>query len=406
MVSKESIPLQGRELSLVGTDTGTKMNWKYPLSDIDFGKEEEQEVLRVLRSRWLSTGPVTERFEKAFSAYLGGGYAIAVSSGTAALHLALTCLGLGEGDEVILPSLTFVATANAVVYAGAKPVFADIVGKEDLTISSEEIEKKITGKTKAIIVMHYGGYPCEMKAILRIAKRYRLYVIEDAAHAPGAEYGRRKCGLFGDMGCFSFFSNKNLVTGEGGMVVTRNKTLAGSVRKTRSHGMEALSWDKYRGHLSSYDIKEIGYNYRTTEIQSALGLAQLKKLDRNNRKRKRLAKIYREGLEGDKNISIPFSKFRGNLSYHLFPILLAPRIDRDRVMERLKGFGIQTSVHYPPVHLFSLYRRRFGFRKGMFPKTEEVSKREVTLPLHPRMNREDVEWIVKKVKIVIRACTP
>ena len=164
------------------------MIWKYPLSDIDLGEEEEREVLKTLRSRWLSTGPVTEKFEKAFSEYLGGGDAIAVSSGTAALHLALACLGLGEGDEVILPSLTFIATANAVLYVGAKPIFADIGGEEDLNIASEEIEKKITEKTKAIMVMHYGGYPCEMKAILGIAKRHGLYVIEDAAHAPGAEY--------------------------------------------------------------------------------------------------------------------------------------------------------------------------------------------------------------------------
>ncbi len=376
--------------------------WRYPLSDIDLGKEEEQEVLRVLDSRWLSTGPVTERFEKAFSEYIGGGYAIAVSSGTAALHLALVGLGIKEGDEVILPSLTFIATANAVLYVGAKPVFADIVSTEDLNISPEEIEKKITKKTKAIMVMHYGGYPCDMKAILGMAKRYGLYVIEDAAHAPGAEYQGRRCGLIGDIGCFSFFSNKNLVTGEGGMVVTRNKAWAERVRRMRSHGMEALSWDKYRGHLSSYDIRGLGYNYRTTEIQSALGLVQLKKLDRNNRKRKRLVEIYRKELQEGEGISIPFSKFKGNPSYHLFPILLAPSIDRNKVMERLKDFGIQTSVHYPPVHLFSLYRKRFGYKKGMLPNTEEVSRREVTLPLHPRMKVKDVEWIAKKVKEAIK----
>ncbi len=202
------------------------MKWRYPLSDVDLGEEEEQEVLRVLRSRWLSTGPVTARFEKAFSEYLGGGDAIAVSSGTAALHLALACLGLRERDEVILPALTFIATANAVLYVGAKPVFADIEGEENLNISSGEIERKITQKTKAILLMHYGGYPCDMRAILRIAKRHGLYVVEDAAHAPGAEYRGKKCGLAGDMGCFSFFSNKNLVTGEGGMVVTRNKAWA------------------------------------------------------------------------------------------------------------------------------------------------------------------------------------
>jgi dTDP-4-amino-4,6-dideoxygalactose transaminase len=378
------------------------MKWKYPLSDIDLGKEEEQEVLKVLRSRWLSTGPVTQRFEKTFSEYLGGGYAIAVSNGTAALHLALKSLDLKEGDEVILPSLTFIATANAVLYIGAKPIFADIVSKEDLNISPEEIERKITKKTKAIIVMHYGGYPCDMKAILGIAKRHGLYVIEDAAHAPGAEYQGKRCGFIGDIGCFSFFSNKNLVTGEGGMVVTRNKTWAEKVRRMRSHGMEALSWDKYRGHLSSYDVGGLGYNYRITEIQSALGLVQLKKLDRNNKKRKKLVEVYRQELQEVDKISIPFPKFKGNPSYHLFPILVAPSIDRNKVMERLKDFGIQTSVHYPPVHLFSLYRKRFGFKMGMLPKTEEVSRREVTLPLHPRMNDEDVKWITKKLKAVIR----
>jgi len=383
------------------TDTDTRMTWEYPLSDIDLGKEEEQEVLRVLRSRWLSMGPVTERFERAFTEYLGGGYGTAVSSGTAALHLALASLGIEEGDEVILPSLTFVATASAVLYVGAKPIFADIASMENLNISAGEIEKKITKKTKAIMVMHYGGHPCDMKTILGIAKRHSLYVVEDAAHAPGAEYQGKKCGLIGDMGCFSFFSNKNLVTGEGGMVVTRNKKLAQRIQRMRSHGMEALSWDKYRGHLSSYDIGGLGYNYRTTEIQSALGLVQLKKLDRNNRKRKRLVETYVNELKRTGEISIPFCELKGLPSYHLFPVLVAPHIDRNRVMERLKGFGIQTSVHYPPVHLFSFYRKRFGFKRGMLPKTEEVGRREVTLPLHPRMDEGDVKWIAEQVRTVI-----
>jgi dTDP-4-amino-4,6-dideoxygalactose transaminase len=378
------------------------IQWRYPLSDIDLGKEEERGVLRVLRSRWLSTGPVTERFEKAFSEYLEGGHAIAVSNGTAALHLALASLGIGEEDEVILPSLTFVATANAVLYVGGKPVFADIAGADDLNISPREIEKKITKKTKAILVMHYGGYPCDMQSILRIAKRRGLYVVEDAAHAPGAEYQGKKCGVLGDIGCFSFFSNKNLVTGEGGMVVTRSKEWAEKIRRMRSHGMEALSWDKYRGRLSSYDIRGLGYNYRTTEIQSALGLVQLKKLDRNNKRRKKLVEIYRKELQETREISIPFSRFKGTPSYHLFPILVAPFVDRSRVMEKLKDFGIQSSIHYPPVHLFSLYRNQFDYKRGDVPKTEEVSEREITLPLHPRLDTGDVKWIAKKVKVVIR----
>jgi dTDP-4-amino-4,6-dideoxygalactose transaminase len=280
------------------------------------------------------------------------------------------------------------------------------VGVDDLNISPREIEKKITRKTKAILVMHYGGYPCDMQSILRMAKRRGLYVVEDAAHAPGAEYQGEKCGVLGDIGCFSFFSNKNLVTGEGGMVVTRNKEWAEKVRRMRSHGMEALSWDKYRGHLSSYDIRGLGYNYRTTEIQSALGLAQLKKLDRNNKTRKNLVEIYRSELQEMKEISIPFSQVKAISSYHLFPILVAPFVDRNWVMEKLKDFGIQSSIHYPPVHLFSLYRDQFGYKSGDLPKTEEVSGREITLPLHPRLNTRDVKWIAKKVKVVIRACTP
>jgi dTDP-4-amino-4,6-dideoxygalactose transaminase len=378
------------------------MRWKYPLSDVDLGKEEEREVLKVLRSGWLSSGPVTEKFEKSFSKYMGGGDSIAVSNGTAALHLALACFDLKEGDEVILPSLTFVATANAVLYAGATPVFAEISGVDDLNISPDEIEEKVTRRTKAIVVMHYGGYPCKMKSVMDIARKRRLYVVEDAAHAPGAEYQGEKCGTIGDLGCFSFFSNKNMVTGEGGLVFTRNKNLAERVRTMRSHGMKSLSWDKYRGRLSSYDIEQLGYNYRTTEIQSALGLVQLKKLDKNNRKREKLVKAYRSAFQGTKGISLPFRQSRGNPSYHIFPILLGSTINRDRVMERLKDGGIQTSVHYPPVHLFSLYRKKFGYKAGKLPQTEEVSRREMTLPLHPRMKVEDVKWIAEKVKNVIR----
>jgi dTDP-4-amino-4,6-dideoxygalactose transaminase len=378
------------------------MKWQYPLSDIDLGREEEREVLKVLRSKWLSTGPVTERFEKSYSHYLGGGFAVAVSNGTAALHLALACMDLRQGDEVILPSLTFVATANAVLYVGGRPIFADIVSTDDLNISPEEIEKKVSKRTKAIVVVHYGGYPCDMESILAIAKQHRLHVIEDAAHAPGSEYHGEKCGTLGVMGCFSFFANKNLVTGEGGMVFTRNQAFAERVRTMRSHGMKALSWDKYRGHLSSYDIGDLGYNYRTTEIQSALGLVQLRKLKRNNQKRRKLVEAYRRELQGTEGISIPFPKYGTGPSYHLFPVLISPSIPRDKVMDGLRGHRIQTSIHYAPVHLFSLYRKEFGYKKGMLPKTEEVSRREVTLPLHPGMDGDDVRWIAKKLRGVIR----
>jgi len=241
-----------------------------------------------------------------------------------------------------------------------------------------------------------------------MARKGKIAVIEDAAHAPGSEYQGRKCGLIGDIGSFSFFSNKNLVTGEGGMVVTRNREWAAKTRRLRSHAMTALSWDKYRGRLSTYDIEEMGYNYRMTEIQAALGLVQLKKLERNRKRREKLVGIYRRELEAVEGISIPFSQFQGRFAHHLFPVLVSfgpgdrSSHRRDRCMEGLKRFRIQASVHYPPVHLFSLYRRRFSLREGMLPRTEDVSKREITLPLHPRMEEEDVKWIVKRVKIAVR----
>ena len=383
------------------------MRWKYPLSDIDLGKAEEREILKVLRSRWLSSGPVTVRFEKAFSDFLGGGEAIAVSNGTAALHLALASLGLKEGDEVILPSFTFVATANAVLYTGAKPVFADILGYENLNISPEEIGNRITRRTKAIVVMHYGGYPCDMGHILSMAKRHGLPVVEDAAHAPGAEYQGERCGAIGTLGCFSFFSNKNLVTGEGGLVFTRDKALAERVRTMRSHGMRTLSWDKFRGHLSSYDIEVLGYNYRITEIQSALGLVQLKKLERNNRRRRRLVEVYRKELQDVSGILIPFVDFEGPYSYHLFPILISDESQtcgalRDQLMNDLKDGGIQASIHYAPVHLFSLYRKQFGYRTGMLPMTEAMSQRVITLPLHSRMAVTDVKRITQELKEIVK----
>ncbi len=377
------------------------MKWRFPLSDIDIGKEEEREIMKVLRTRWLSTGPVTDKFEQAFSEYLGGGYAVAVSNGTAALHLALLALDLRAGDEVILPSLTFAATANSVLYAGAQPVFADISGMEDLNISWREIERKITRKTRAILVMHFGGFPCDMQPILELARRRHLRVVEDAAHAPGAAYRGKSCGLIGDIGCFSFFANKNLVTGEGGMVVTRNAESARAIRRMRSHGMSALSWDKFHGRTSSYDIEILGFNYRLTEIQSALGLVQLRKLDRMIEKRKALAEVYRKELHSVNGITLPFMRRRGVASYHLFPIL----VDADRrgdLMEGLRSAGIQTSVHFPPIHLFTYYRRRFGLKPGMLPKTEEAARREVTLPLHPRMKTGDARWIASQVREIAR----
>jgi len=374
------------------------MKWKISLSDIDFGEEEITAVTKVLKSKWLTMGEVTQEFEKRFADYLGIKYAFAVSSGTAALHIAHQVLGIGKEDKVICPSLTFIATANSILYTGATPVFADITGLDDFNILPDDIAGKITPKTKAVTVVHYGGYPCDMNRIMEATKEHNLYLIEDAAHAVGAEYNGKKCGTIGDIGCFSFFSNKNLVTGEGGMIVTDNDEFARKIKLLRSHGMTTLTLDRYKGHAHSYDVVELGYNYRTTEISSAIGLVQLSKLDKNNRKRREITNQYRELLGNTLEIQIPFKNSKEKSSCHLFPVLLNKKISRERFMIGLKEMGIQTSIHYPPAHLFSYYRKRFGFQEGSLPLTEEVGKREITLPLYPMLSREDIIYIVKTLK--------
>ena len=378
------------------------MEWKIPLSDIDLGDEEIKEVVKVLKSKWLSMGPVTQQLEEEFTKYIRVKHAFGVSSGTAALHIAHKVLGIGTKDEVIVPSLTFIATANSVLYCGAKPVFADITSLDNFNISPDDILEKITNKTKAITVVHYGGYLCDMDAIMEIANDHDLKVIEDAAHAPGAEFKGKKCGTIGDVGCFSFFANKNLVTGEGGMIITNDDSLTEKIRIMRSHGMTTLTWDRHKGHAHSYDAVDIGFNYRINEIASAIGLIQLKKLDENNEKRREIVEKYRKRLENISGISIPFENHKEKPSYHIFPILLSEDVSRNEFINRLKEKGIQTSIHYPPIHLFTYYRKMFGFEEGMLPKTEYVGEHEVTLPLHPLMGKEEVEYIVTCVNELLK----
>jgi dTDP-4-amino-4,6-dideoxygalactose transaminase len=374
------------------------MNLRIPLSDLDYGPEEEAAVVEVLRSRWLTLGAVTQEFEKEFAAMLGVKYAFGVSNGTHALHLACLALGIGPGDEVIVPSLTFVATANAVLYTGAEVRFAEIEGPSDLTISPADIEKQITSHTKAILVMHYGGYPCQMTEIMEIARAHHLVVIEDAAHAPGATLEGRSLGTWGDAGCFSFFSNKNLATGEGGMVVTARDEVAEKIRFLRSHGMTTLTLDRHKGHAYTYDVVALGNNYRIDEIHSALGLVQLHKLRVNNARRRALTALYRKGLSlpGFEGIEVPFNLTTGQSSCHIFPILLPLDVHRQVFMEAMRDQGIQTSIHYPPIHTFSYYRQCYP---GLsLPVTEAVATRQVTLPLYPKMRDEDVVLVLSAVK--------
>jgi dTDP-4-amino-4,6-dideoxygalactose transaminase len=372
------------------------MEWRVPLSDIDFGPEEEQAVLAVVKSRWLTMGAVTQQFEAEFADFVHAKHAIAVTNATAALHMACVAAGLGPGDEVILPSLTFVATANAVRYTGALPVFADIESEACLNISPQAIEACLTPQTRAILVMHYGGYACNMPAILAIAQKHNLAVIEDAAHAIGSQLEGRMLGTWGQAGCYSFFSNKNMTTGEGGMLVTDDDEFAAKLRILRSHGMTSLTWDRHKGHAWSYDVVDVGYNYRIDEIRSALGRVQLAKLSRNNQLRQARVDLYHELLrELCPSVRIPFEEHLGISACHLLPILLPEDTQRVAFMEQMKSRGIQTSIHYPPIHQFAAYQDQSA---ADLKCTENMAAREVTLPLYPTLSESDVVFVVEAVR--------
>ena len=383
------------------------MDWRVPLSDIDFGPEEVEAVQKVVESRWLTMGGVTQEFEREFAAYVGARHAIAVTNATAALHLACVASGLGPGDEAILPSLTFVATANAIRYTGATPVFADIGGENDLNISVQEIEECITPQTRAIIVVHYGGYACDMPAILTLAQERGLIVIEDAAHAVGSRLNGCMLGTWGKMGCYSFFSNKNMTTGEGGMLVTNDDQLAERLRILRSHGMTSLTWDRHNGHAWSYDVVDLGYNYRIDEVRSALGRVQLKKLSQNNQLRREKASLYRGLLEEMcPEVMVPFEDHPGISACHLMPILLPEEVSREEFMGAMKEKGIQTSIHYPPIHQFSAFRELTRPISQSLAFTETMAAREVTLPLYPALSDDTIRWVVDMIRdFLIRAET-
>ena len=378
------------------------MTWKIPLSDINFTAEESNAVLQVIESGWLTMGAVTQQFEQEFADYTGARHAIAVANGTAALHLACVAAGIGTGDEVILPSLTFVATANAVRYTGATPVFADIESEKTLNISPDSIEANINERTRAIIVVHYGGYACDLTAIMNITKEHGLIVIEDAAHAIGSSLEKRMLGTWGQTGCFSFFSNKNMTTGEGGMIVTNDDELAERLRRLRSHGMTSVTWDRHKGHAWSYDVVDLGYNYRLDEIRSALGRVQLSKLADYNSRRRELTSLYHEMLEElVPLVEIPFQGHRGISACHLLPVLLPEDIGRKQFMDKMKERGIQTSIHYPPIHHFTEYNKERDFSPQPLPITEKVAAREVSLPLYPMLRDEDVAVITQALSELV-----
>ena len=362
--------------------------WRISLSEVDFGVEEQAAVTAVIRSGWVSMGAEVRAFEQEFAHACGVADAVAVANGTAALHLALIALGVKPGSEVVVPTLSFVASANAVVLAGGRPVFADSRGPEDYTVDPESVLRVLTPRCVGVMAMHYGGYACDMAALAQICRDKGLFLIEDAAHAPGARWCGRALGTVGDAGCFSFFGNKNLTTGEGGMVVARDAETLASVRLMRSHGMTTMSWDRYAGHAHAYDVISAGLNYRATELTGALGRAQLRKLEGNNERRNQVLGWYRERLATVAGLSMPFDGKRG--SGHLCVVRLHDPAWQAPLREELARAGIQTSLHYPPIHRFAHYR---GSSSDGLPVAEDLAASSVTLPLHPALSRAQVDEV-------------
>jgi dTDP-4-amino-4,6-dideoxygalactose transaminase len=380
--------------SIHGPDAFEGSEWLVPLADVAVDQELVEAARKAVESGWWSMGPRVAEFEQRFAELCDARHAIAVANGTAALHLALLAAECGPGDEVILPSLNFVAAANAIAHTGATPVFCDVVGAHDLNLDPGDVEAALSPSTKAIVVLHYGGFPCAMDEIRAIAERRQLVVIEDAAHAPGASIRGQMCGTLGDLGCFSFFSNKNLPIGEGGMVVTDDGELAKRVRLLRSHGMTTLTWDRHRGHAHTYDVVAQGFNYRLDEVRAAVGLVQLERLEAANRARAGIVASYRKALAGVTALVLPFREEPGIRSaHHLAAVVLPEEVSRDEVRERLRDRRIQTSVHYPPIHRFSLYRSLATER--LLPRTDELADRLLTLPLYPQMGQELVDYVIE-----------
>lgn len=376
------------------------MAYQIPLFNLNFDECEAKAAYDTIRSGWISTGPKCAELEEMFAKMLGAKYAVSVTNCTDALHLCCMLCGFGPGDEIICPSLTFAASANCIRYVGATPVFADIVDPEHINIDPADIEQKITSKTKGIVVVHMAGYPAKMDEIMEIAKKHNLKVVEDACHGPLSEYKGKKLGTIGDCSAFSFFSNKNISTGEGGMFVTNSEELAAKAKLLRSHGMTTMSYQRASGHATEYDIVELGYNFRLDDIRASIAIEQLKKLPGDLEKRISVRKRYLENLSNVKGLIIPFEDCKEFTSNYIMPVILTEgnKERRNVIREKIHEAGIQTSVHYPAIHKFSIYKD-YGV---VLPQTEYVTEHEITLPMYAALTMEQVDFICDTVKKIIK----
>lgn len=367
-------------------------------------REDKKAVIDALNSSLLTDGPKLRQFESAFAKFTGARYAIGVSNATSALHLSIKALGIGEGDEVIVPDMTFVATANAVVLSGAVPVFAD-VEKETMNISIDSIKKKINSKTKAIIPVHFAGKVCDIVTISKIARKNNLVVIEDCAHAIGARYGEKHVGNFGSTGCFSFYPTKNITTIEGGMVITNSKKTAEYVMSARNHGLTKTLVQRYAsGKPWDYDVIESGYNYRLDEIRSALGLSQLKRIKKLNTLRKKAFEYYSNRLKHVKGLTTPHSSASNDHAYHLYIMRVEKNnnVSRDELFTQLLKYGIKTTVHYKPLHEFTAFNK-FKNNNDDMKNSKQLYKEIISLPFYPNMPKKQQDFVIDCIIKIMNA---
>jgi dTDP-4-amino-4,6-dideoxygalactose transaminase len=385
-----------------------------PFHRPSIGAEEEREVIEVLRSGWITTGPKTKLFEKEFASYVGARNAIAVSHCTGALHLALFALGIGPGDEVITTPFTFTATAEVLGYLGARPVFADIdPGTFNLNPARVEelMESGKHGRAKALLPVHFAGQACDMERLGEIARRYGLRIVEDAAHALGAKRslngrGLTSIGTIGDLTCFSFYATKNITSAEGGMVTTEDDEQAERIAVASLHGMNRDSWKRYgKGGSWFYEIHDLGFKYNLSDVHAAIGIAQLRKADAMMARRASIARAYSDAFRDEAALQVPYVEPGVEHAWHLYVLRIRPeqlRVGRDQFVEVLRQRGIGVSVHCIPLHTMHYYQRQYGYRSGDFPVAEEVYSRCLSLPIFPAMTDSDVNQVIETVRDTIR----